>query len=159
MDVHEGRIRQTRAGDPIRDLRNLDGIYPTDGPAKEAVNRINWKRRRRRDKRAGRNDRRNSRMTSNGRSECRLSRKRCSDGTSSAELWIFGELRDLTRGGIENIIYNDWVGGDLEELIYVYRQGGDRRGIHMPIETRTNVCAPRPHEVYARSRCERRCAG
>ena len=38
----------------------------------------------------------------------------------------YGYVRSsaILHGRIENIMYNDWVGGNLEELIYADRQGG-----------------------------------
>ena len=55
-------------------------------------------------------------------------------------------------------IYNDWVSGSLNELAYTDRQRGKRpiRVIHMPT---AKVCVQIPHEVYPRSRSERRYVG
>ena len=73
----------------------------------------------------------------------------------------YGRSSGILRARIDNIIYNDWVDGNLDELSYVDRQGGEpkRRVVHMPTDTRYKACASIPHEVYARSRAERRYVG
>ena len=72
----------------------------------------------------------------------------------------YGYVRSsvILHEGMDFILYIDWVGGDLDELTYTDRQGGERKlmVIHMPTAM---VFASVPHEVYERSRIERRYLG
>ena len=65
----------------------------------------------------------------------------------------YGRSSGIFRARIDNIIYNDWVDGNLDELVYVDRQAGGskHRIINVPTGARTKVCGSITYEVYAMS--------